>query len=576
VFTVRMAELKATKAGRAQRSKPADVMKIAVADLVSLKASDVGMTDLAVGPSRSNADGFTDGGISKNERFERTLVAWTPGAGEEGMGGSDAGGPANGGLLEDPAMKSGKGKGGWASSAQNATGAGGAWDQFAANKEMFGVDTSFDESVYTTAVQRGGSGGITEREAARIAREIQNLQSTNVHMQEERGQRVTVDYDEEDLYGAVVGTGAAAGGQHAGNTTLLTKGGGALPHKPAWGSSKVPEGVRYALGLSQIPPPRLMPLFDCLLFTTAVHLQVLATASVRHKRTVLSLTLVTVCPYIAIYSTPTLADSRLTLCFTYPKGAGGQGNARPALGLAARSQTQPACAENRRAGRHTGGDEDLAVSVAVPPARARRRPGQRQAARLHFERHRATVFAQRESQRVRAFVRQETGAAAAHRATAHDDARPDGRFPKPTVPGGCAVHDERVPPLRNADARLHRRSDGGVRSAAFQGRLPGPRPRRKRTGRRTGRQRPGRTGTHPAATSGDAASRRGRGARRGWVRHVPAARAGRQPVSARTRDYLRVWRNVRVALRARVQTSCAYPELFIAAEVARARPKNQK
>jgi hypothetical protein len=77
VFTVRMAELKATKAGRAQRSKPADVMKIAVADLVSLKASDVGMTDLAVGPSRSNADGFTDGGISKNERFERTLVAWT-------------------------------------------------------------------------------------------------------------------------------------------------------------------------------------------------------------------------------------------------------------------------------------------------------------------------------------------------------------------------------------------------------------------------------------------------------------------------------------------------------------------
>jgi hypothetical protein len=255
VITVRMAELKATKAGRAQRSKPADVMKIAVADLVSLKASDVGMTDLAVGPSRSNADGFTDGGISKNERFERTLVAWTPGAGEEGMGGSDAGGPANGGLLEDPAMKSGKGKGGWASSAQNATGAGGAWDQFAANKEMFGVDTSFDESVYTTAVQRGGSGGITEREAARIAREIQNLQSTNVHMQEERGQRVTVDYDEEDLYGAVVGTGAAAGGQHAGNTTSLTKGGGALPHKPAWGSSKVPEGVR-ALADKETPGRR--------------------------------------------------------------------------------------------------------------------------------------------------------------------------------------------------------------------------------------------------------------------------------------------------------------------------------
>ena len=64
---LRMAELKATRAGRAQRSAPAPSVRYALADLVSLKASDVGMTDLAVGPSRSNADGFIDGGITRGE-----------------------------------------------------------------------------------------------------------------------------------------------------------------------------------------------------------------------------------------------------------------------------------------------------------------------------------------------------------------------------------------------------------------------------------------------------------------------------------------------------------------------------
>ena len=233
-FTLRLAELKATIAGRAQRSKPTDTMQIAVADLVSIKATDVGMTDLAVGPSRSNADGFTDGGISKGERFERELVAWTPAAGEKNMTGIED----NLGLLEDPTKKgSGKGdKGGWGAQNQNSA----QWDQFAANKTMFGVDTSFDESQYTTQINKSG-GEITEQEAARIAREIQNSVSTNVHMQEERGQRMTVDYDEEDLYGAVVGTGAAHGGAHSNDPT--TKGGALLPNKPAWGSSKVPEGV---------------------------------------------------------------------------------------------------------------------------------------------------------------------------------------------------------------------------------------------------------------------------------------------------------------------------------------------
>ena len=42
---------------RAQRSPPTPELIIALSDLVSLKASDVGMTDLAVGPSRTAGDG---------------------------------------------------------------------------------------------------------------------------------------------------------------------------------------------------------------------------------------------------------------------------------------------------------------------------------------------------------------------------------------------------------------------------------------------------------------------------------------------------------------------------------------
>ena len=187
-FTIelRMAELKATRAGRAQRSAPAPSVRYALADLVSLKASDVGMTDLAVGPSRSNADGFIDGGITRGEHRERELVAWTPAAGEEALGGIEDGA----GLLEDPAKKAkGGGRGGWGGGG----GAAAQWDQFAANKSMFGVDTSFDETMYTTSIDKS-AGGISEAEAARIAREIQSSVSANVHMQEERGQRMTVDY----------------------------------------------------------------------------------------------------------------------------------------------------------------------------------------------------------------------------------------------------------------------------------------------------------------------------------------------------------------------------------------------
>ena len=185
-------------------------------------------SDLAVGrpaPQRP----FTDAGVPRRE-VERELVAWAP---TEGDGLADAGG-----LLEDPAMRS-KNAQGWGGGQSGAAG----WDQFAANKSKFNVDTTFDENIYTTAIDKNAV-GISEAEADRIAREIMSQGSTNVHVQEERGLRVTADYDEEDRYGAVIGTGAAAGGTHSAKP--------AVPKAPAWGGSGA--GVTAITGKAAPPP----------------------------------------------------------------------------------------------------------------------------------------------------------------------------------------------------------------------------------------------------------------------------------------------------------------------------------
>lgn len=51
-----------------------------------------------------------------------------------------------------------------------------SWDQFAANEQMFGVTTSFDEEVYTTKLDRSAADyKEREREARRIASEIMGV-----------------------------------------------------------------------------------------------------------------------------------------------------------------------------------------------------------------------------------------------------------------------------------------------------------------------------------------------------------------------------------------------------------------
>ncbi len=64
------------------------------------------------------------------------------------------------------------------------------WDQFAVNRDRFGVETTWNEHFYTTKIDRGAC-KISEADAERIAREIERGVTTgvttNIHLLEERG-----------------------------------------------------------------------------------------------------------------------------------------------------------------------------------------------------------------------------------------------------------------------------------------------------------------------------------------------------------------------------------------------------
>jgi len=83
----------------------------------------------------------------------------------------------------------------------------GKWDQFAANKEKFGIEGDFDETVYTTALDKDSLDQDKIRRAEQVAKEIEKSSSlsNNIHVREERNQVVQGDYDEEDLYSGVLG-----------------------------------------------------------------------------------------------------------------------------------------------------------------------------------------------------------------------------------------------------------------------------------------------------------------------------------------------------------------------------------
>ncbi|KAL8242719.1 hypothetical protein R6Q59_013021 [Mikania micrantha] len=79
------------------------------------------------------------------------------------------------------------------------------WDQFEANATLFGVKSTFNEELYTTKLDRGPQTRELEKEALRLAREIEGEDTQDLHLAEERGIHVhdKFDLDEETKYSSV-------------------------------------------------------------------------------------------------------------------------------------------------------------------------------------------------------------------------------------------------------------------------------------------------------------------------------------------------------------------------------------
>lgn len=80
-----------------------------------------------------------------------------------------------------------------------------SWDQFEVNEKLFGVKSTFDEELYTTKLERGPQTRELEKEASRIAREIEGEDTEDLHLAEERGIDIhdKFDIDEETRFSSV-------------------------------------------------------------------------------------------------------------------------------------------------------------------------------------------------------------------------------------------------------------------------------------------------------------------------------------------------------------------------------------
>lgn len=58
------------------------------------------------------------------------------------------------------------------------------WNQFETNQKLFGVKSTFNEELYTTKLERGPQMRELEKEAMRIAREIEGEETQDLHLAE--------------------------------------------------------------------------------------------------------------------------------------------------------------------------------------------------------------------------------------------------------------------------------------------------------------------------------------------------------------------------------------------------------
>ena len=58
------------------------------------------------------------------------------------------------------------------------------WDQFETNETLFGVKSTFNEELYTTKLEKGPKTRELEKQALRIAREIEAEETQDLHLAE--------------------------------------------------------------------------------------------------------------------------------------------------------------------------------------------------------------------------------------------------------------------------------------------------------------------------------------------------------------------------------------------------------
>ncbi|KAL0717182.1 hypothetical protein Bca4012_066504 [Brassica carinata] len=180
------------------RNPPTKTIYIPADELVQVVAKDLsvfGAGKLNAVQSEKSVELLTDSSIPKSYRVDqrRDLKPWVPdGEAPEG--------------LDNVFDKSWKRKIAVSISLTTWLFAGsGGWDQFKANKELFGVKSTFKEDMYTTTLDRGSRTRELEEKALRIAGEIEDENTGDLHVAEERGLQINekFDTDEEAKYSAV-------------------------------------------------------------------------------------------------------------------------------------------------------------------------------------------------------------------------------------------------------------------------------------------------------------------------------------------------------------------------------------
>ncbi|XP_026431057.1 polyadenylate-binding protein-interacting protein 3-like isoform X1 [Papaver somniferum] len=164
---------------------PSKTLIVPAKELVQVIAKDVSVTGSEVkndGQLEGRQDLMIDSYISKSQFVDagRELAPWAP---DE----DDLQCPELDNIFDGP----------WNSR---------KWDQFETNEALFGVKSTFDEELYTTKLDRGPQMREREREASRIAREIEGEDTKDMHLAEERGRHFDLDVDEETRFSSVLRT----------------------------------------------------------------------------------------------------------------------------------------------------------------------------------------------------------------------------------------------------------------------------------------------------------------------------------------------------------------------------------